>query len=315
MAAHVQQTADSLIILNFAGDVTLADYFQWHVKRRYDYAFKRLQSFSAAHISMVNLENPISRSGIARDKPYVFRALPEYVKVLVSGGVDIVSLANNHIYDYGERGLFDTIKYLDAAGIRHVGAGRNLEQARKEVIFSIMGKRLAFLAYYGLRPHSGSHPATKDSAGTALRNLRYIRRDIRRLRKTVDYIVINFHWGIESEHYPREDQIYFAHKTIDYGADLIIGHHPHVWQGIEKYHGGIIAYSLGNFIFGGNSRKHATSAFLTVSLNPKQNMKAGISIVPVQVDLWQPSILSGPGGKAFIDRIKTYSSVFADSIF
>ena len=307
--------ADSVIVLHFAGDVTLANHFQWHVGKRYHYPFGRLQCFAQADLSMVNLENPLTRRGQARNKPYVFRALPEYVKILTLGGIDIVTLANNHIYDYGEQGLFDTIEYLEQAGIRHVGAGKNLAQARKEALFTIKGKKLAFLAYYGLRPHSGCHPATGDSAGTVLRNLPYVRRDIQRVRDEADFIIVNFHWGIEKENYPEPDQIYFAHKTIEYGADLIIGHHPHVWQGIEKYRGKIIAYSLGNFIFGGNSRKHEQSAYLKVTLSGRDTVTAELQIIPVEINYWRPQRLHGPRADEFLERIKTYSSALAETIF
>ncbi len=306
---------DSAIILNFAGDVSFANHFQWHVEKRYNYPFAKLESFANADISMVNLESPFTQEGSAREKEYIFRALPEYVKILKNAGIDIVCLANNHIFDYSEQGLFDTIDHLDKAGILHAGAGRNKIEARKAEVITVKGKKLAFLAYYGLRPHSDSHPATEDSAGTALRNLRYIQKDIRSLRDSVDFIIVNYHWGIEKDNQPEQDQIFFAHKTIDYGADLIIGHHPHVWQGIERYKGKIIAYSLGNFIFGGNSRKHEITGFIQVSLALSNKLESGIKIFPVQVDYWQPRIITGNKAKDFVHQIEEFSANFKNSIF
>ncbi len=301
---------DSLLVIHFAGDVVFANHFENYVGNRFDYPFKRFPEFSAADISMVNLENPLTTASIASEKPFVFKAKPVYVQVLQNGGIDIVTLANNHMYDYKEAGLLETIYHLDKAGIFHVGAGKNEKTARSAVIFHKKGLRLGFLAYYGLRRHSGCHPATADSAGTALRHLKYIRADIRALRDSVDFIFVNFHWGLEKEHIPQDEQIWFAHKTIDYGADMIIGHHPHVLQGIENYKGKYIAYSLGNFIFGGNSRRHESTAILHVSINTQTHTIQQVSILPVQVDNWQPHLLTGESAKAVLDSVKQYSTVF-----
>ena len=301
---------DSLIVLNFAGDVTFANHFEQHVKNHFEYPFAKFPEFAEADISMVNLENPLTKGGIAAEKLFVFRARPKYVRVLERGGVDIVNLANNHMYDYGEQGLRNTIETLDRAGIRHVGAGVNEKKARTPVILIKSGLRLGFLAYYGLRRHSGSHPATADSAGTALRNLKYIREDIRALRDSADLIFVNFHWGLEKEHYPQPEQIWFAHKTLDYGADMIIGHHPHVLQGIERYKDKYIAYSLGNFIFGGNSRTHEDTAVLQVNIDWRTQHIKNVHILPVAVDYWQPHLLKGEHAKAIADSVKKYSLIF-----
>ncbi len=305
--------SDSLLIIHFAGDVVFANHFEYYVKNRFDYPFKRFPEFGRADISMVNLENPMTTSRDASEKPFVFRARPDYIRVLQNGGIDLVTLANNHMYDYKETGMLETIRHLDEAGIFHVGAGKNERAARSAVILRKKGVRLAFLGYYGLRRHSGCHPATADSAGTALRKLRLIRQDIRVLRDSVDFIFVNFHWGLEKEHIPQDDQIWFAHKTIDYGADMIIGHHPHVLQGIEKYNGKYIVYSLGNFIFGGNSRKHETTAILSVTINTCTRTIQPVTILPVQVDYWQPHLLSGEAARAVMDSVQQYSSVFEKS--
>ncbi len=298
----------SKITINFAGDVTFANHFEYYVGNRWNYPFKKFPEFAKADLSVVNLENPLTLRGIPAEKQFNFRARPEYTKVLKAGGVDIVNLANNHIYDYSQQGLFDTIHFLEQAGIRHIGAGRDRDSAREPVLVRIKGVRIAFLGYYGLRPHSGSHPATADSAGTALRYLPYIKEDIHAIRDSADVVVINFHWGIEKEHKPEDDQIYFAHKTIQYGADLIVGHHPHVLQGIEKYRDGLIVYSLGNFIFGGNSRKHEKTAILQIQIDSSSKRIITHQMLPVQVDYWQPRLLNGVQKQAFQDSLAKYSS-------
>ena len=299
----------SAVILNFAGDVTFANHFEYYVGERWNYPFDKFPEFSMADLSIVNLENPLTRGGIPSEKQFNFRARPEYTRVLKAGGIDIVNLANNHIYDYSEQGLFDTIDFLDQAGIRHIGAGKNMAFARKPVLLKIKGVRIAFLGYYGLRKHSGSHPATADSAGTALRNLSYIKQDIKAVRDSTDVVIVTFHWGIEKEHVPEVDQIYFAHKTIQYGADLIVGHHPHVLQGIEKYRNGLIVYSLGNFIFGGNSRIHENTAVLQIKIDSISKKITSYKMLPVQVDYWQPRLLRGFQKQALLDSLTKYSSL------
>ena len=136
-------SGDSLYLtINFAGDVTFANHFERHVGTKYGYPFKAFPEFSLADITVVNLENPLTTRGVPSEKMFNFRARPDYVQVLKDGGVDIVNLANNHIYDYQEQGLFDTIEHLDAANILYIGAGKNLELARKPVILEEQGIRL-----------------------------------------------------------------------------------------------------------------------------------------------------------------------------
>jgi poly-gamma-glutamate synthesis protein (capsule biosynthesis protein) len=311
--AHADNPDSSGVVLFFSGDVTLAEHFENFVGDRLDYAFNKLRWFGDADISMVNLENPLTLRGKPIEKKFTFRAKPKYAAMLKNAGIDIVTLANNHIYDFGPLGLDDTIDTLAAQNIYFVGAGRNIYEARHPVIFYIKGLRIAYFGYYGTHKHSESHPAREDSCGTALRQLPIIKEDIEKYRDQVDFIIVNFHWGIEKAEYPGADQIEFAHHVIDYGADLIVGHHPHVLQGIEKYKNKIIAYSLGNFIFGGNSRKTYDTAVLKIELGKDMDVKA--SVIPVIVNYWQPEILKGKEGQALIKNMKKISDKFEYSIF
>ena len=303
------------LILNFGGDLTFANHFQKYVKKHYSYPFAKFPEFAAADISMANLETTFTFSDSAQPKMFTFKADPAYVKVLKNGGIDIVTIANNHIYDFGQEGLINTMAYLDSAGIAYVGAGINKQLAHRPVIKNVKGIRIAFLGYYGLKRHSDSHPATDDSAGTALRKLKLIRRDVKALRDSVNLIVVNFHWGLEKEHVPQEEQIYFAHKTIDYGADLIIGHHPHVLQGIERYKNRYIVYSLGNFIFGGNSRTYEQTAVFQARVNLNSRNIEGFSILPLEVRHWQPRLMHGKAAEALVDSLKKYSEALPVSAF
>ncbi|EHO41994.1 Capsule synthesis protein, CapA [Caldithrix abyssi DSM 13497] len=296
--------------LLFTGDVLLAHHFEYYVKQRITYPFDKIPWFKEADVSVINLEAPFTSSDSAMEKPYVFKAKPKYVEVLKYGGVDLVNLANNHIYDYGKEGLLETLETLERAGLAFIGAGRNINQARKPAIFEIKGLKLAFMGYYGLRAHEESHPATETEPGTALRKLKYIKEDIKQLKDRVDFITVIFHWGQEKKNIPEADQIRFAHRVIDYGADLIVGHHPHVLQGVEKYKKGVIVYSLGNFIFGGNSRTYEETAVLQVNI-PVQNPEAwSVKMLPVAVRYWQPALLEGARRDSVLKHLKEYSEIF-----
>ncbi len=302
-------TAQEVQLL-FTGDVQLAHHFERYVKDRFEYPFAQIPWFKKADLAIINLEAPFTRSDSAVEKPFVFKAPPKYVKILKMAGVDLVNLANNHIYDYGKAGLLETLQTLEQAGLKYVGAGRNLTEARKPAIFEVKGLKLAFLGYYGLRAHEESHPATNNDPGTALRNLKYIRQDIQQLKGKVDFITVIFHWGLEKQHIPQKDQIWFAHRVIDYGANLIVGHHPHVLQGVEKYKQGVIVYSLGDFIFGGNRRIYKETAVLKVTI-PTQNVEQwSVNMIPVAVKYWQPKLLTGARQDTVLQNLKKYSEIF-----
>ncbi len=304
------QSNQNNVTLFFAGDVNLARHLKKHLNERWTYPFKNIPWFKDADISVVNLENPLTTAENARKKKYVFKAPPHFARILKLGGVDLVNIANNHIYDYGAEGLLQTLNALEKEDLKYVGAGRNIEEARKPAIFLVKGLKIGFLAYYGVNAHEECHPATVDSPGTALRQLRVIRSDVRKLRPQVDFLVVIFHWGFEKEHIPRQHQIDFAHRVIDYGTDLVVGHHPHVLQGIEKYGDGVIVYSLGDFIFGGRYTPYYESAVLKVTL-PVQDLKEwNVEVIPVGVKYWQPARLQGARADSVLKQIIDYSRIF-----
>ncbi len=296
--------------LLFTGDVMLAHHVERFIQDRIKYPFARLKQFKEADLSIINLEAPFTTATRPREKPYVFKVRPDYVKILKLAGVDLVNLANNHIYDYGAEGLLQTLKILEENQIAYIGAGRNLMEARKPAVFEIKGLKLAFLGYYGLSAHEESHPATRKEPGTALRHLNFIKEDIQKLKGKVDFITAIFHWGQEKKHFPEKDQIGFAHKVIEYGANLVVGHHPHVLQGIEKYRSGIIVYSLGDFIFGGNGRIYKESAMLHVTIPTQYIENWSIEMIPIGIKYWQPFILTGIRRDTVLTNLKKYSKIF-----
>ena len=265
-------------------------------KYGYDYPFELTAPiFKQAQIVFGNLEGPLTAGGtIEANKQYVFRSPPDKVApALARAGFNIVSLANNHILDYGPPGLDDTRAALDRAGIRAVGAGRNLNEARAPAIMTAEGIAVAFLAYSLTFPEE--FWAGPDQPGTAFGHERHVREDVAAARQRADIVVVSFHWGTEGETELRDYQITLARAAIDAGAIVVLGHHPHILQAVERYRQGVILYSLGNFIFGSYSRIATRSMISLITFRDKQLRE--IRLIPINVKnaevVFQPKPLTG----------------------
>jgi poly-gamma-glutamate capsule biosynthesis protein CapA/YwtB (metallophosphatase superfamily) len=289
------------VVMIFAGDVVLSDHVEAFVKGRTEYVFELWKPGKESDIFMVNLEHPVTMATDRVEKKYNFKMNPVYGATLVDAGITIVNAANNHIFDYGLQGMEDTMKFLDSLEIAYVGLGRNLAQARKPVVMRRKGWAVGFLGYYG----GGEFSAGKNTPGFAPRYARFMVEDIRDLKKKADYVVVNLHWGTERAPEPEGWQIQLAHRLVDAGADLIVGHHPHVLQGIEKYKGATIAFSLGNFVFGGNTRHTYDTAVLKVTISGAAPV---VELVPVTVTRWQPRPSSPPATREVLELVRERSA-------
>lgn len=242
------------IILLLTGDIMLGGEFTEFKENRhvdYEYPFDGVKKlFEEADIVFGNLECTLSKTNeVRQDKSMTLYSPPDSIQALKYLGYNIISLGNNHINDYGEQGLVKTIKILGDSGISCFGAGRNLGEARKAVFIETKGLRFAFLGYTTDESHVSSIIASSNRAGCVYYDLPRIEQDIVRARSKADIICISLHWGYEHQIYPSPKQVTLAHRVIEAGADIIIGHHPHLVQGFEKYKQGVIFYSLGNFFF------------------------------------------------------------------
>ena len=225
-----------------------------------------LELMQSADIFMLNNEFTYTTRGTPLpNKTWTFRANPKRVENLKKLGVDCVGLANNHAFDWGEVSLLDTIDTLDSAGIDHVGAGKNLEEAKKAVYYNIKGRTYSIVAATAVEkswdPENGlTRSATADQAGVLRTTDPAETLDaIRTAKENSDFCFVFVHWGIELEEYPEEEQKTLARQYIDAGADAVIGAHPHILQGIEFYNDKPIIYSMGNYWF--NSKVRPTCLF------------------------------------------------------
>lgn len=286
-------------------------------KLGYAYPFADVSEvLHSAQIVFANLEGPLTDVGEAElDKRYVFRSPPAKVApALAAAGINVVSLANNHILDYGVEGLKSTLAALAAAGIRHAGAGFDLQQAREPAIMQAGGHTVALLAYSLTFPES--FWAGAERAGAAFGHERYVRADVARARERADIVVVSFHWGREATTELREYQPRLAHAAIDAGATVVLGHHPHILQGIERYKDGIIFYSLGNFAFGSYSRLAQRSVIAELYFEDAK--LAQVRLIPLNVNnvevVFQPRRLSADQAKEVIDQLHGLSTSLNTSI-
>lgn len=247
--------------LNFVGDIMPARAIELTMRRQgYDYPFRKIQAeLSTADITFANMESPlIGNATTGRTTPggtTVFRGDVDFAQAIKKAGIDVVSLANNHMKDQGSKGIISTIQVLDDAGVQHVGAGQNLSEAQTMARMTIPSKQggpdltVGILAYNDMDVVPESYHATADQSGTNIMDIERLKQDIQKNRSEVDVLIISMHSGTEYAKVANKKQIDFAHAAIDAGADMVIGHHPHVLQPIEVYKSKYIFYSLGNFIF------------------------------------------------------------------
>jgi poly-gamma-glutamate synthesis protein (capsule biosynthesis protein) len=305
-AASVQSAdsvPDTALSMIFAGDLNLSNRFEQYTGANEQFAFTEWQEIGPVDAQMANLENPVTFSTDSSDKKYVFRMHPRYLTMIKKAGISIVNCANNHVGDFGCAGIIETLHWLDSLGFQHVGAGRTSSEARKPVVVSFHHKTVGILGFGG----DGIHYACPSAAGTVPRDQSVIIHDVRALAGKVDLVVVNFHWGDENAIVPNDAQIRLAHAVIDAGADLIVGHHPHVVQGIEYYKKGVIAYSLGNFVFGGNANEINSETIVLKIEVEKDSWRC--KPVPVMVVQWKPQPADSAKARRVLELVAVRSKI------
>jgi poly-gamma-glutamate synthesis protein (capsule biosynthesis protein) len=244
------------------------------------YVFEHVEKvFAKADIVFGNLETILSDYGKTNSyESLILRGKPDFIEQLKRAHFSVLNVANNHIQQHGKQCLFDTVSVLQQNGIRVVG----IDNLQPQIISS-KGIKLGFFGY-SLR-HEEYNSKVLYSQG----NKKKIISEINKVKKKVDYIIISLHWGDEYINLPSISQISFAHDIIDAGADIILGHHPHVSQPVEKYKGGIIAYSLGNFV--SDMCSEITKKSMILKIIFKQNQINKVELIPIYINKnYQPEI-------------------------
>lgn len=268
------------------------------------YPFQKIRPvLLEADIAFANLETPLSDHARYNG---LFRTPTSFAKALKWAGIDVVSTANNHALDAEGEGLLHTKEALLQVGVGSVGTGQNLSDARSPFIIEREGITVAFLGYTQFSNHKRQGFALPDVSGPVPLDPFLIKEDIQRIRKQVDFVILSFHWGIEGDQHTHPVARKFAHAAIDAGADIILGHHPHVPGGIEVYKEKVIIYSFGNFIFGHTYNSWMDNYLVRLNLSPTQIEK--VEIIPISGEgksLAQPQVLMGKSARILLKDIQT----------
>ena len=296
------------ITISAAGDCTLGtdEYFDpstslnaYYDSNGPEYFFQNVKSiFDADDLTIVNMEGTLTEETARQDKTYAFKGPAEYAQILTSGGVEAANLANNHSHDYGDKSYTDTIETKEAAGIVSFGYDRT-------AVMDVNGIKVGLVGTYELADGMGCEDEM-------IANIKAVEE------QGAQIVIVSFHWGLERENYPTENQVNLAHSAIDNGADLVLGHHPHVLEGIEVYNGKNIVYSLGNFCFGGNSNPSDKDTMIFQQTFTVENGELTAdnvtNIIPCSVSSesgynnYQPTPLEGDEAERVRGRIEEYSS-------
>lgn len=308
---------DNKIKISLVGDILFDGHIRNNISEEgYSYPWLYVKEyFQNDDISIGNLETSITRGGTPwPNKQFNFRSDPENVAEMKRAGVDIVSLANNHTLDYGYDGLEDTIEHLESGNIKSIGAGENIEEATKPLIIEKEKTKIGILGYSRVAPDVGWWPDT-DKAGVASaydNHLTEVLDNIEETRKDVDILIMIVHWGQELHEIPREIDVNAAKAMIDMGVDVVVGHHPHVLQGIEIYKGKPIIYSLGNFIFG--SKSELTRNTMIAQLNFNHKDLENIEIIPFDIVNSRPENISEEKKEEKLNYLREISNEFGTII-
>jgi poly-gamma-glutamate capsule biosynthesis protein CapA/YwtB (metallophosphatase superfamily) len=292
---------ETMITMSAAGDVTLGRDENYGYTNSFDYEaekqginffVKNIQDiFQHDDFTTVNLETTLTTATQKASKKFRFKGDPSYAKILTLAGIEAVNLANNHTYDYLQQGFEDTIKNLNKEKIGYFGYEHKL-------LTDVKGIKIGALGYKGWIENE----TVRQQIFTDIRTLR---------EQGAKLILVHFHWGDERSYIPNNVQKSLGRFTIDSGADLVVGHHPHVVQGIEEYKGKFIVYSLGNFMFGGNKNPSDKDTFIFQQTfyfqNGQLTDRKEINIIPFRISSvttrnnYQPTPLEGEDA----ERVKT----------
>ena len=305
-----EPTAESVsITVSMVGDCTLGTDVNFDQSTSFDafyqmkndpgYFFQNVKDiFTADDLTVANMEGTLTTSNDRPQKTFAFKGDPSYTEILTRGGVEATNLANNHSHDYGDQSYEDTIQYLEAAGITTFGYDRT-------AVMDVKGIKVGLIGIYELKDGLGRQQQVIDTIQEV--------KD-----QGAQVIIVSFHWGTEKSNVPDDIQKTLAHLAVDQGADLVVGHHPHVLQGIEKYQGKNIVYSLGNFCFGGNKNPSDKDTMIfqqTFTVENGELVEDDVTnIIPCSLSSesgynnYQPMVLEGSEKERVLQKIEEFSA-------
>ena len=313
LISNLKQPEASII---FTGDIMLSRGVAHQIYKNNDlyFPFKNVNEFlHSANTVFANLESPIINGRKINAGETTFRIDENLAPILKEMNISIINLANNHMMDFGRKGLLNTLKILNDQDLNHIGAGINYEEAHRPIIIEINGIKIAFLGYNDSDVAPQLSNATEKKPGTAFMNVNDLKSDLAQTKLlNPNFIIVSMHGGTEYSPTPNNRQIDFAHAAIDNGANLIIGHHPHVIQPIEKYKNGYIFYSLGNFIFD-QMWSMDTREGIAIQINFLKDGIKNIKILPYLIESYsQPTMITAQNNPEIFRKIINRLNLPAD---
>ena len=308
LESHLAALGDPPLSLIAVGDIMLGGRTRRRIREHgRDYPFSAvLPILQRAPIVLGNLEGPLAQKAQKQNRNFSYRVKPKAATSVLRAGINVVTLANNHLVDCGREGVLETLEALAAAGVTPLGAAANQNAAHEPVIREAGGVRIGLLGYYWNRRCA----ATANLPGSAMGVFEELETDIRQLRTRVDRVVVTFHWGRPYNPEPSPRARAKARFAIDCGAHAIVGHHPHIIQAFEVYRRRPIFYSIGNFAFGsGNSR--AEGLMLGFRFEEARTL---VNVYPLYVKNrdprvnYQPKLVRGEAAERMLRRLIEISS-------
>lgn len=312
-ASNIKQinTSSNQVQLSFIGDVSLAD--NWYIIPKYQERGKNIYGILSEEtvgtlknstLTIANNEFTISNRGAKMPgKYYTFRASPSNLSIYQEMGVDLVTLANNHVYDFGEVAFYDTLDYLKEFQIPYIGAGKNTDEAIQPYYFIVNGYKIAFLNATRAEKLILTPEAT-DNTGGVFRcyDPSLLIEQIKKVRQNSDILITLLHWGKEDSSDLEDVQVETAKQYIEAGSDLIVGTHAHTLQGIDFYQNKAIIYNLGDFIFNNETKD---TAIFQITIDNEKNFQ--YKIIPCQQKEEYTSIKEGSEKIRILDKLRNLS--------
>ncbi|TCZ70214.1 CapA family protein [Paenibacillus albiflavus] len=305
--AEVPENEDVSIVI--MGDILLGDTVYPHLERNgFEYPYREIKPIlEKADVAVGNLEFAVTTRGVKENKTWTFRAGPEVLPAMVEAGFDAVSLANNHAIDYGRQGLLDTLDNVKQAGMGLFGAGQDEKEAYSPWVIEKGGKKFAFLGFSRI-VRSETWKATPTQPGVAeTHQTDRALAAIGRAKENNDVVIVYPHWGTENTTEVEPYQHKLAQAYIDAGADLVIGAHPHMLQGLEQYKGKWIMYSLGNFIFQTIEERPLTWDTVILEAKFAKDGQVDLKLHPFLTTAAQPKKMSTEAEKRLFQRLTDIS--------
>jgi len=303
-----QKGEEEELVLAFVGDIMFDKTVAGFIKSKGgDYIFQGYEKyFKESDIVFGNLETSMSDRGQpAQGKEYTFRSSPKVIPFLKKNNFTALSIANNHVLDYGTTAFNDAMKIMKENGISYGGGGSNKKEALEGVVIEKKGIKIGFIAFTKVTPSADWYAGAKKPGiiGAYKVHEAEVLKAVKDLNSRCDIMVVSLHWGKEGSAVVRNQDIELAHKLVDSGADVIMGHHPHVVQSIELYKDKLIIYSLGNFIFTTSYSELNNKTIMTTAKYDKSGKLKAVEAIPGIIKWGRPVPMEPAEGKKFIDYL------------